>query len=258
MRRWLDGRSLPRLTGAAREDVRAGLMAALPVTPGVLPFAFVTGLTARDAGHVLSEAFGLSMILYAGASQMASLELLREGAPLWVILLTVGALNSRMMMYSATLAPSFVGAPLTARLAMSYLVTDHSFALSAAEYTTGRRPDVPARMRFFAGIAVLLWSTWQVGTLAGVLLADRAPQNFPLAFAAPLIFLALLGTNVTDRPRIAAAVVAGSTTIALVGMPANIGMPIGAVLGVTTGTVLTLRKQRRLADAAPRPEGNGP
>lgn len=254
MRRWSDGRPPTRTAGWGWAEIRTGAMAGLPVTAGVLPFAFVTGLTARDAGYVLSEAFGLSMVIYAGAAQLATLELLREGVPLWVIVLTVGALNSRMMMYSATLAPSFVGTSLRTRLAISYLVTDHSFALSAAEYSTGRRSDVSSRLRFFAGTATVLWSTWQLGTFAGVMLADRAPQTFPLAFAAPLIFLALLGTNVSDWPRLATAVVAGSTTLALIGMPANIGMPIGAVLGVTTGTILTLRKQRRIATLAQQDE----
>ena len=226
------------------DDVRAGALTGLPVTPGVLPFAFVTGLAARDAGYALGEAFGLSMVLYAGASQLATLELLREGAPLWVIVLTVGALNSRMMMYSATLAPSFVGAPLRHRMAIAYLISDHSFALSAAEYADGRRSELAARLRFFAGLTALLWSTWQVGTFAGVMLADRAPQDFPLAFAGPVIFLALLGANVSDLPRVAAAAVAGITTLALLRAPANVGMPIGAILGVATGTALTLRRQR--------------
>ena len=232
------------------DDVRDGALTALPVTPGVLPFAFVTGLAARDAGYTLGEAFGLSMVLYAGASQLATLELLREAAPLWVIVLTVGALNSRMMMYSATLAPSFAGARLRHRLLASYVISDHTFALSATEFLSDRRGELKARLRFYGGVAAVLWSTWQIGTLGGALLADQAPQDFPLAFAAPVIFLTLLGVNVTDWPRAAAAAVAGVVTLALLRMPANLGMPIGAILGVTTGTLITLRRQARAAGAA--------
>ena len=54
----------------------AGLLAALPIALGYLPIAFAFGVSATGQGLSALEAFGLSLIIYAGAAQFLALALI--------------------------------------------------------------------------------------------------------------------------------------------------------------------------------------
>jgi len=45
---------------------------------------------------------------------------------------------------------------------------------------------------YFLGAALLLWGSWQLSTIAGVLVGATVPDDVPLEFAVPLVFLVLL------------------------------------------------------------------
>ena len=130
-------------------------------------------------------------------------------------MLTVLVINLRMLMYAASLAPHMADVPLRRRLAGAYLLTDQAFAVSIVEFR--ERADPTERWWFYLGAALTLWAPWQLSTVAGVLVGASLPTSLPLAFAVPLMFLALLVPAVTDRPTLAAAVT--SATIATLGLP---------------------------------------
>lgn len=48
---------------------------------------------------------GFSVVVISGALQVTAVQLISEGAPLLVVLATARAINLRMAMYSASLAP---------------------------------------------------------------------------------------------------------------------------------------------------------
>lgn len=221
-----------------------GARAISPILLGVAPFGVVTGLTARDLGFGMGEALGLSTLIFAGAAQLATIELLTDQAPVWAAILTATAINLRMSMYSASLQPYLAHKPRRHRLLAAYLITDHTFAVSVAQYQRQRnQPPIVDVWWFYLGNAMLLWLVWQLATVTGALLAASMPDWLPISFAIPLTFLGLLVPSITDKPRIAAALTGGLVTIAALGLPANLGMPIGAVAGVIVGTVLTVRRQ---------------
>ena len=59
-----------------RPPFRDGLIASLPIVLGYFPIAFSFGVAATRAGFSATEAFALSLIIYAGASQFLALALL--------------------------------------------------------------------------------------------------------------------------------------------------------------------------------------
>ncbi|WP_048076743.1 AzlC family ABC transporter permease, partial [Halorubrum sp. AJ67] len=155
---------------------------------GIAPFALVAGIAAVDAGLGLAEAVGMSVIVFAGASQLAALELLGENAPLAVVVGTAAVINLRMLMYSASIAPHFADYGRRLRAGLAYLLTDQAYALSVAEFD--ENPE-RSRWRYYLGAAASLWIVWQVGTVAGVVLGANVPDAWGLTFAVPLVFLAL-------------------------------------------------------------------
>jgi 4-azaleucine resistance transporter AzlC len=224
-----------------RRDLVAGARDAVPVVLGVVPFALVAGYAAVEAGLSTAAAVGASVVVFAGASQLAAYELLGSDAPLAVVVLTAVVINLRMMMYSASLAPHLRDVGRRARAGAAYFLTDQAFALSVSRYREETGTD---RLAYYLGAAVLLWLCWQVGTVAGVALGTGVPPEWGLEFAAPLVFLALLVPALEDRPSVAAAVVAGAVALVGADAPLNVGLLLGATAGIATGLLVERRTGR--------------
>ncbi|MFC6989476.1 AzlC family ABC transporter permease [Haloplanus sp. GCM10025708] len=222
-------------------DFRNGVRAALPLLLGVVPFALVSGVAAVGAGLTLVEAMGLSVVVFAGASQLAVLELLGQNAPLAVVILTAAVINVRMVMYSASIAPYFRPLRRRWKVLLAYLLTDQAYALSIAEYA---RTDDTDRRWYYFGIAVTIWVVWQLATVAGIALGANVPDRWGLQFAVPLVFLTLLVMALKDRETVAAGVVGGGVAVAGAGLPLNLGLVVGALAGVATGVLVERRADR--------------
>ncbi|MDB2241832.1 AzlC family ABC transporter permease [Halorubrum ezzemoulense] len=224
--------------GVFDEDLLAGVRDVSPLMLGVAPFALVAGIAAVDAGLGLAEAVGMSVIVFAGASQLATLELLGENAPLAVVVGTAAVINLRMLMYSASIAPHFADYGRRLRAGLAYLLTDQAYALSVAEFD--ENPD-RSRWRYYLGAAASLWIVWQIGTVVGVVLGAGVPDAWGLTFAVPLVFLALLVPAMKDRPTTVAGVAGGAVAVVAAGLPLNLGLLVGALCGVAAGLVTEVR-----------------
>lgn len=219
---------------AVRSAMRDGLVAMAPLALGVAPFGLVVGATAVEEGLSVGQAVGLSVVVFAGASQLAAIDLLGAGAPLLVVIATALVINLRMVMYSASLAPHVGDLSRRRRLVMSYLLVDQAYALSIVRWERENDPLV-ARFAFFLAVAVPLWTIWQVTTLVGALGGSQLPEGIPLSFTVTLVFLVLLVPSLTDRPRVVAAVVAGGVAVCAQGLPADLALIAGAGCGIAAG-----------------------
>lgn len=217
------------------EDLRDGIRDALPLHLGIVPFALVAGIAAIDAGLTPMQAIGTSVIIFAGASQLAALELIGDSAPLVVVVGTAVVINLRMLMYSASIAPYFATYRQRTRAVLAYLLTDQAYALSIAEYrneATDREP-----WQYYFGIAASLWVVWVIGTVAGIGLGASIPDAWGLSFAVPLVFVAILVPAMKGRPQTVAAVVGGGVALLAADLPLNLGLLAGAVAGILAGTL---------------------
>ncbi|WP_277555057.1 AzlC family ABC transporter permease [Halobaculum limi] len=231
-------------------DLRDGVRDALPLLLGIIPFALVAGVAGIEAGLTPVQTVGLSVVVFAGASQLAIIDLLSRDAALGVVFLTAIVINLRMLMYSASIAPYFRRLSVRVRTACAYLLTDQAFALSLARYTTDSDRDTATRRPYYyLGVALTLWVVWQAGTVVGVVFGAAVPDGWRLGFAVPLVFLALLVPAVSDAPSLAAAVVAAAVAVAGAGLPFNAGLLVGAVVGVTAGLVAEAVSDRDAAAA---------
>src|SRR5699024_1261112 len=125
----------------------AGAVAIAPVLLGLLPYALIIGVVAAGIGMTPLQLGGMSVILFAGASQLAALELMNHGAPVFVIVLTILFVNMRLLMYSASIAPHFATTRQRTRLLVSYLLTDQAYMFSLYGFET--RPQPAARVAYY-------------------------------------------------------------------------------------------------------------
>lgn len=224
------------------EELRAGAATISPVLLGVVPFGLAAGAVTVEAGYGVPETVGHSVLIFAGASQIAAVTLLGDGASVPVVVLTVLVINLRMLMYAASLAPHLAEVPMRRRLLGAYLLTDQAFAVSIDRFQHPTTPD--QRWWFYLGAAVTLWAPWQVSTVLGTVLGAAIPESVPLGFAVPLMFLALLVPTVSDSPTLAAAVTSATLATVGAGLPSNLGMLLGAFAGIAVGTAVALTRSR--------------
>lgn len=213
-----------------------GLLDIAPILVGVFPFGLIAGIAAVEAGLGSTQAFAASPIVFAGASQLAMMDLIgRDAAPL-VIVGTALVINARFAMYSAALAPVFRNLRPIRKAYGSYIITDQSFAVSAVRFD---RVDesLSDRFAYFMGASLGLWGTWLISSLTGIVIGTEVPPEWSLDFAIPLVFMALLVPAIKDRGTKIAAAAAAAAAVVLVSLPLNLGLLAASAFGLTTGAI---------------------
>ncbi len=215
-----------------------GLIAALPIALGYLPISFAFGVAATGQGLSGPEAFGLSLIIYAGASQFLALALITSGAPVLVAAFTLVAMNIRHVLYGPALIKR-AGPDARRRFAWiwAFGLTDEVFGAALGQMARGRAFSE----RFMGGLGLGAYLAWLGGTALGAFAGAGALSGFPvveaaLGFMLPALFLALL-LSILARAQLPVIVVAGVATVALTLLwsgTAGIlgGMIAGALAGV--------------------------
>ncbi len=217
-------------------EMRAGAVAAAPMLFGIVPFGLVAGATPVAEGLGGWASVGLSTIVFAGASQLAIVEVLGDEGSAVVAVLAAWTINLRMVLYSASLAPYLSHESTGRRLGAAYFLVDHIYALSVTRWSADRHPE--RRLSYFLGAGLLVWTGWQAATVAGVLVGAAVPDDVPLDFTVPLAFLVLLVPLLRDRPAVAAAVTGGATAVAAAEFGAGpAATVVGATLGIAAGVI---------------------
>jgi predicted branched-subunit amino acid permease len=214
---------------------------------GVIPFGLVAGATPGENGLGGAAANGFSTIVFAGASQLAAIDVLGDGGSALVAAMAAWTINLRMLLYSASLAPYLSHLPLRDRLGVAYLLTDQAYAVSIQQWTGDDDPLPPERrLPYYVGAGLFLWSTWQVATIVGVLVGPVIPEDVPLEFAVPLVFLVLLVPALSSMPAVVAALGGGfGAVIAAEAGAGSSSIMVGAVTGIVAGAIADIAAGRR-------------
>jgi len=221
----------------------SGVREEVPLLVGVFPFGMIYGALALNAGLSLAASQTMSSIVFAGSSQFIAAQLVHDAAPGLVIVLTIAVVNLRHMLYSASLAPYLEKLPIRWKILLAYLLTDEAYAPTALKFE--REGTTPLGHWFLFGAGLALWFAWQVSTGLGIFLGAAIPQNWPLDFALPLTFIALVMPALKNRPAIAAALSAGLVALLAVSLPYKLGLILAALTGIFVGTMLEGRKSSR-------------
>jgi len=221
-------------------ELRAGALAVAPLLVGVIPFGLVAGAAPVDSHLGGGIAVGLSTVVFAGASQLAMVDVLGGGGSVLVAVITAWTINLRLMLYSASLSPFVAREPLARRGWMAYLLTDQAYAVSITRWSGGGHAAAPERrVPFYLGAALTLWVNWQICTVVGVLIGNAIPDSLPIEFAVPLVFLVLLVPALTSVPAVMAALFGGGAAVVCGELGgANLAVVAGAVAGITAGVVV--------------------
>lgn len=121
----------PGETGAATfaAGLRAGAVEVLVFALPVAAYGFVCGVLSRMNGLSLLEVEALSVLLFAGTSQIVATQFWGSPEGLLAIVLAVGLINSRYFPMLASTAPHFESTPMRKRLIVAHVTVDENWAL---------------------------------------------------------------------------------------------------------------------------------
>lgn len=225
---------------------RRGLRHGLPFFLVIVPFGMLFGVVGTEAGLSGPEVIGFSLTVFAGASQLAALQMMQDQAPVWAILATAMAVNLRLLMYSVAMTPHLGAAPLGIRAIVAYFLVDQTFALSSVEFA--RRPDLTMteKTAYFFGVALPVTGMWFAANVAGMQMGQAIPPGLALDFAMPITFLALVSPMVRTRADLVAALVSAGGTVALIRLPYGTGLLVAAGLAMAAGVLVESRTRKAM------------
>lgn len=215
------------------KDFTAGIKGALPILIGVIPFAMISGVAAVSVGLNFFESMGMSVIVFAGASQLVVLQLMSTGSPWIIMVLTAWVVNVRFTMYSATLAPYLQKLSAGRKALLAYMLSDQAFGVSLSHFVETDE-EIDHRWYYF-GVALTIWIAWQISAVIGTLLGPLIPASLGFDFAFPLSFMALMFAALRDKPTVVAALTGGITAVLAKGLPYNTGLVLATFLGIAAG-----------------------
>jgi 4-azaleucine resistance transporter AzlC len=218
----------------------AGVRAEAPLLVGVFPFGLIYGALALSSGLSPASAQMMSSIVFAGSSQLVAAQLIHDTAPGLVIALTIAVVNMRHLLYSASIAEYIEHLPSRWKILLAYLLTDEAYAATIIHYEENELQ--PTSHWFFLGTGLSLWTTWQVSSALGIFLGTAIPASWPLDFALPLTFIAMVMPVLKDKPVVAAALSAGMVALLAFNLPFKLGLILAALAGIFIGTYLENRK----------------
>ena len=225
---------------ASLRSLRLGVEAEFPLLVGVFPFGMIYGAAALRAGLTPALAQSMSAIVFAGSAQFVTEQLIHLAAPALVIILTIAVVNLRHVLYSASVAPYVRHLSIRWKALLAYLLTDEAYAAVIAHYES--HGTTRTGHWFFLGAGLSLWLTWQISTALGIFLGATIPESWPLEFALPLTFIAMLVPMLKDKAMVAAALSAGAVALLAVGLPYKLGLVLAALVGIGVGVLMERRR----------------
>ncbi len=189
-------------------------------------------MLAIDIGFTPIETMAMSLIIFGGASQIVLLQLFSGGASSLVIISSVGAVNSRHLLYGAVVSEHLSDLKLIWKIIISYFLIDQAFAISN-EYLKKNKDN--NRYFHLVGGGATCWVIWQSTTFL----------KLGLSFAVPLTFLALLVNDFRKFINVIVIIISGLVaTFGYNYIPFKAYVIVAALAGLFTAMILTTKNKK--------------
>jgi predicted branched-subunit amino acid permease len=211
-----------------------GMREMAAVSPGLAAWGMMTGVAMDKSGMSTVEAVAMSLLVFAGSSQLAAMPLIAAAAPLWVILSTGFCVNLRFVVFSAHLRPYLMHLPLRWRLFHGYLTADLSYVMFTRHYHHPPVNEVERReqLAYLSGGSLFNWVSWQGASLLGIALANVIPTHWGLGFAGILALIGVGWALASSHLRRVAAGVAGLAAVAAYALPLKLNIVVAIASAV--------------------------
>jgi|TARA_B110000114_G_scaffold103192_1_gene108599 4-azaleucine resistance transporter AzlC len=221
------------------KTLNKGIVDVSPLMIPVVPFGIIFGVIGMELGLSAYMTFGMSIIIFGGASQIVLLQLFSGGASFLVTITSVGAVNSRHLLYGAVFSEYLSHLRILWKIILSYVLIDQAFAVSNTYFKKNKENQF--KHYHLLGAGFTCWTVWQISTILGIVLGSVVPEELGLSFTISLTFLALLINDFRKYKNIIVMLVSGVVaTIGYNTIPFQAYIIVASLTALLVAILLTL------------------
>ena len=182
----------------SRAEIKDALITAFPIMAGYVGIGLPCGIMEQQMGLDPLQAMLFCYMFYSGAGQFMIPGMWLAGAPAATIIASVSAVNTRQILYSASLSKYCQNEGKLLSFFFSAGVTDESFGVNIARFEAGGwKVSQALLVNFFS------CTSWALANFVGAMLGEMVA--IPVAvgsFAMTSIFICLLCSQRFDRTNV--------------------------------------------------------
>ena len=218
-------------------EFKNGCLQEIPLQLGVFPFGIAYGILGIEVGLTNIQTYLLSIIIFAGVSQIVFAQLFSTFTPSFIIVGTIGIVNLRHILYGVSLSSYLKKLSLKWRVILSYLITDEAFAISYKRFSEEKKTKY---MHFhLLGSGITLWISWQISTLIGIFIGPSIPNSLNLEYVIPLSFIAIVVVSINTKIKLIVFIMSALLSILLRDLPWNLWIITSALISIIIGVLIS-------------------
>ncbi|NLO89915.1 MAG: AzlC family ABC transporter permease [Clostridia bacterium] len=167
--------------------IKKGFLDGIPIALGYWPVAMAYGLLAKSVGLNFFECTTMSVMVFAGASQFMTLNLIASGVGMGEIAAAVFLVNLRHLLMSLSLSPKVLAQHRGIRALLSFGITDETFAVASVK-------EKYLSSGYLGALELISYSSWVLGSAAGFAAGAFLPETLQesMGIALYAMFIGLL------------------------------------------------------------------
>lgn len=201
------------------------------------------GSAFTEANLSFWQAMLMNTTVYAGAAQLATVDLMKMNAAVFVVVTTGLIINLRFLLYSAAMSPYLKDSTPLIKFICAFTLTDQSYASMSANQDKFRSNQ--EAVEFYLGTAACMMLAWDGSVILGTIFGNFAPGWLSLDFAIPLSFVALLVGTLKTKWHLTIALLSSVLSMLLYHLPLKTGMMLTALISIA---IAWFNIQRRTND----------
>lgn len=221
--------------------IRKGVTVGFPIMLGYLPIAITYGVLAKQSGMSIMELTLMSVLVFAGASQFMSTNMIAVGAGAAEIIIATFVLNFRHFIMSLSFMNRIRGIAFKWKAPLALGLTDETFAVSSLH---SEKAKLEKGALFYASLFLTAYISWIGGSFLGGVLGEFIPEKWSQSMGIALyaMFIGLLIPSVKKELKIGLiailAMLINWFCTSILGMSSGWAIVIGTVVGGFGGIFL--------------------
>ncbi|HHV63710.1 MAG TPA: AzlC family ABC transporter permease [Peptococcaceae bacterium] len=221
-----------------------GLRQSVTIGIGYAPVALTFGILSLKSGLNILETGLMSMLVFAGASQFITIQLIGQGATIWVIGITTLIVNLRHILMSFSMIRFFPGISLGKLSLLAQGITDETFVLNSKLLEEIPTPE--ERSNVALGVNIGAFVSWVFFSFLGAWFGNRLNINFSGFDFALLALFIVLTIGTVNRQNITTYIIAGLLAVIFkIIIPGKIYLLLSVALAAAIGAFLQQKQLKQ-------------
>ncbi len=215
------------------DAVKVAIIDILPFSIATFPWGILCGSLGIEVGLSSIETQAMSLFVFAGAAQLATLGIVGTSGFAPSTLSSTFIISSRHLLYSAAFREDVKKLKTGWRVAIAFFLTDEMFA------TSSRYNVVNGYFCKYYALAsgITFYLFWNASTLVGIYIGQSIPNlnNFGFEFAIAATFISIVIPSITSIPILVSVLVTLTSCVLFEQLSSTSSLLPSTILGMFSG-----------------------